>query len=72
MAFFEIFLLGFASIMLMMTILWVVSIFIKNVSIVDAFWGMGFIFAAITYYLTTEGHGARKELVVFITPHIIQ
>ncbi len=64
MTFFEIFIMGFASIMMMMTVLWIVSVFIKNVSIVDAFWGMGFIIAAITYYLYTEGHGPRKELIV--------
>ncbi len=50
--------------MVLMTLLWVVSVFLKNVSIVDSFWGITFILASISYYLNTEGHSARKELVV--------
>ena len=64
MPFLEIYLLGFLAIMTMMTLLWIVSIFLKNVSIVDPFWGIGFIVASISYYLNTSGHGTRKELVV--------
>jgi steroid 5-alpha reductase family enzyme len=64
MSFLEIYSQGFIVIMAMMTLLWIISIFIKNVSIVDSFWGIGFVLAAISYYLNTEGHFARKELVV--------
>lgn len=48
----------------MMTLLWIASVFLKNVSIVDCFWGIGFVLAAISYYLNTEDHFTRKELVV--------
>ncbi len=64
MSFIDSYIQGFLWIMVLMTSLWIISIFIKNVSIVDAFWGMAFIVASISYYLTTEGHGTRKELVV--------
>lgn len=64
MNFIESYILGLIVIMVLMTTLWIVSIFLKNVSIIDSFWGIAFILAAISYYLTTEGHSTRKELVV--------
>ena len=64
MSFLEIYIQGFIAILAMMTILWIVSVFLKNVSIVDSFWGIGFVLAAISYYLNTEEHFTRKELVV--------
>ena len=47
MAFYQIYLLAFAAIMSMMTLLWLISIRIKNVSIVDLFWGFGFVVALV-------------------------
>ncbi len=64
MSFIQIYLLAFASIMLMMTILWLISIKIKNVSIVDLFWGFGFVVASVVYFLTTEGTEIRKILIM--------
>jgi steroid 5-alpha reductase family enzyme len=64
MTFFQIYIQGLLAIMSMMTLLWISSIYLKNVSIVDPFWAMGFIIAAVSYYLNTEGHGIRKELVI--------
>jgi len=64
MSFLEIYFQGLLVIMSMMTFLWVISVFLKNVSIVDCFWGIGFVLAAISYYLNTQGHFTRKELVV--------
>lgn len=40
---FSLFLNAAAAILMCMTLLWVLSVFIKNVSIVDIFWGIGFI-----------------------------
>jgi len=37
MDFWNIYLSGFGLVMILMTVLWIVSIFIKNVSIVDIF-----------------------------------
>jgi len=64
MTFFQIYLLAFAAIMAMMTILWLISIKIKNVSIVDLFWGFGFVVAGFVYFIFTEGFQTRKILLM--------
>lgn len=64
MTFFQIYLLALAAIMSMMTILWLVSIKIRNVSIVDLFWGFGFVVAAAVYFIFTEGIETRKILLM--------
>lgn len=50
-----------------MTSLWVVSIIIRNVSIVDLFWGFGFVIAAVFYFLTTDGFQTRKIILLALT-----
>ncbi len=45
------FLIALSVILILMVILWLISIPIKNVSIVDAFWGMGFVVVNATYFL---------------------
>ena len=64
MTFLQIYLLAFAAIMLMMTLLWFVSIKLRNVSIVDLFWGFGFVVAGWVYFINTEGFEARKILLM--------
>ena len=64
MTFFQIYLLALAVIMSMMTILWLISIRIKNVSIVDLFWGFGFVVTGVFYFLNTEGFEMRKILLM--------
>ena len=55
-------------IMIMMTSLWVISVFIKNVSIVDLFWGLGFVVTGWFYYFNTEGLEPRKlVLMIMVT-----
>jgi steroid 5-alpha reductase family enzyme len=66
MSFFEIYLQGFLIIMMMMTALWIVSVFIKNASIVDPFWGMSYVLAGIWYYLQTDGLEIRKQIVLVL------
>ncbi len=66
MTFFQIYILAFAAIMLMMTILWLISIRIRNVSIVDLFWGFGFVVAAAVYFIFTEGFETRKILLMIM------
>jgi steroid 5-alpha reductase family enzyme len=67
MTFLHVWLYTLPVILVMMTLLWVVSIIIKNVSIVDLFWGPGFVVAATTYFLLTGGHTDRKAIVVVLT-----
>ena len=55
-------------IMIMMTTLWIISVFIKNVSIVDLFWGLGFVVTGWFYYFNTEGLEPRKlVLMIMVT-----
>lgn len=66
MNFLQIYLFAFAAIVSMMTILWLISIRIKNVSIVDLFWGFGFVVAGAIYFLNTEGFETRKILLMIM------
>ena len=50
--------------MIMMTSLWVVSLIIKNVSIVDLYWGLGFVVADGFYFLRTDGYELRKIILM--------
>ncbi len=48
-----------------MVILWLVSLALKNSSIVDIFWGTGFVLIAwLTFVLFPEGYLPRKILSV--------
>lgn len=47
-----------------MTTLWIISIFLKNVSIVDLFWGAGFAVTSIFYFINTNGFDTRKVLLL--------
>jgi len=64
MTFFNTYFIALAAIMIMMTLLWIISIIIKNVSIVDLFWGFGFVVAAAVYFLNTDGVVARQILIL--------
>jgi len=45
----------------LMIALWLVSLLLKDSSIVDIFWGAGFVIIAWVYFfLTPDGHAARK------------
>ena len=51
----------------LMILLWLVSLWLKNSSIVDIFWGTGFvIFAWIAFLLTPEGFMMRKLLLCLL------
>lgn len=66
MSFFEIWIRALLVILILMTILWVISIFIKNVSIVDLFWGFGFVLTAGFYYLFTDGNPSRNITLLLL------
>ena len=48
-----------------MTTLWIISVFIKNVSIVDLFWGFGFVMVNLYYFIVT-GESNTIKLVLLI------
>ena len=64
MEFFEIYLYGLLIIISMMTVLWIFSIILKNVSIVDIFWGFGFVLSGIFYFFFANGFETRKLIVL--------
>lgn len=66
MSFFQIYFQAFMVIMAMMLVLWLISIFIKNVSIVDIFWGFGFVLASAIYFMNSDGHGARNTIIMIL------
>jgi steroid 5-alpha reductase family enzyme len=50
-----------------MTLLWVVSLILKNSSIVDIFWGTGFVIVVwIAFALTPQGYDLRKWLIALL------
>ncbi|MGA1598449.1 MAG: DUF1295 domain-containing protein [bacterium] len=46
------------------TLLWLISLPLKNVSIIDIFWGMGFVIASVAYWATTEEGSPRRFLIL--------
>ena len=66
MTFPQIWLEGLAGIIMMMTLLWIISVFLKNVSIVDLFWGFGFVLVSWFYFLSGAGYEIRKLILVFL------
>lgn len=67
MTFLEVYLIGLGVVMGLMTLLWVLSLVLRNSSIVDPFWGTGFVVANWLYFaLTPDGFPARKWLVAIL------
>lgn len=64
MSFLQIYIQAFLVIMSVMTFLWIVSIIIKNVSIVDIFWGLGFVISCGFYFLNSHGNESRKIILM--------
>ena len=64
MSFSSIYFQGLALILAFMTLLWVVSVIKKNASIVDPFWGFGFVMLAWFYFFQSEGIEERKIVLI--------
>jgi steroid 5-alpha reductase family enzyme len=65
MVFIDIFLLAGLVIIGYMFLLWLISLVLKNSSIVDIFWGLGFVLAGWVYFfLTPMGAVSRKWLLI--------
>lgn len=68
MSFLNTYLIGGLVILGFMLILWLVSLSLKNSSIVDIFWGAGFVISGWTYFLLTpDGFPARKLILMLLT-----
>jgi steroid 5-alpha reductase family enzyme len=58
----------FLVILGLMILLWLISLLLKNSSIVDIFWGTGFVISGWVYFaLTPDGFPARKLLLMILT-----
>jgi len=67
MTFIEVYAITLGAILGIMTLLWLVSLALKNASIVDIFWGTGFVIAMWVYFaLTPEGFLPRKQLIALL------
>ena len=67
MPFLQLFLIAGGCILALMTLLWLVSLALNNSSIVDVFWGMGFIVIAwTTFALTPQGYLPRRQLLAIL------
>ena len=53
-------------IVIFVTLLWIWSVFIKNVSIIDVFWGLGFVIVNVYYAFISGDLTARKVLVLIL------
>ncbi len=63
----EILLGNLVWVLLMMLGIWVVSVRLKDVSIVDSFWGLGFVLIAWRTCLFADGFPPRQFLIVALT-----
>jgi steroid 5-alpha reductase family enzyme len=63
MSLFEIIGLSLAAVVTYVTAIWLVSLALRNASIVDVFWGPGFALLAALYLVTSDGFVGRRILV---------
>ena len=67
MSFLEAYGTGLLVILGLMIVLWLVSLALKNSSIVDIFWGPGFVVANWVYFaLSPDGFPLRKWLIAIL------
>jgi steroid 5-alpha reductase family enzyme len=63
MSLFQIIGLSLGVVLAYMTAAWLVSIALRNASIVDIFWGLGFVLLAVLYFALADGFLGRKILI---------
>lgn len=66
MEFQQIYIQALLLIISMVTVLWIVSVLVKNASIVDPFWGLGFVVTAGYYFLSLPQQHERSILVIIL------
>lgn len=63
---FPVFIHASIIILILITLLWAWSVIIKNVSIIDIFWGIGFVIVNTFYYFQFEYFNSRKLLLLIL------
>ena len=66
MTFFDIYLQGLLLIVLFFTAVWLLSVFLKNASIVDIFWGLGYVVVSGFYFMATPEISTRKTIALIL------
>lgn len=66
MTFLEIYGVGFIVIMAIMVGMWLLSLALKNASIIDPFWGTGFVILTWLYFLLVDGTSQRQWLITIL------
>lgn len=66
MSFFAIWGIGALVIWAYVSLVWIISVYLKNASIVDIFWGMGYVLIAGVYYALGDGYSGRKVLITVL------
>jgi steroid 5-alpha reductase family enzyme len=64
MEFWQVYLMALGVVMLSVTMVWLIGLAIKDASIVDIFWGSGFVIVGWFYFAMSEGTMARKWLIM--------
>jgi steroid 5-alpha reductase family enzyme len=57
---------AFLYLMPIIILLWLLSVVLKNASIVDIFWGIGFIILSFFYYYLAEQQSPRAKWIVYL------
>ena len=65
MSIFQIYIQGLLVIVAFFSLIWILSVFLKNASIVDIFWGLGFVLVNGFYFFTTPGFSTLK-IITFV------
>ena len=67
MSLFELWLAGVGAVWLSVTLLWLLSLALKDASIIDSFWGPGYLVQAVVYFLLIDkGNETRQMLVLAV------
>ena len=66
MTIFEVYFSGLLLIWGYVTIAWILSVFLKNASIVDIFWGLGFVVVSAFYFFSTPDFYVRKIIAMLL------
>ena len=66
MTFVQLYLVGLGVIWGCVTLLWLISLLKKDSSIIDVFWGSGFVIVGWVYFSLTVGSPSRKWLIMIL------
>lgn len=58
--------ISFGVVVAYMVTIWLVSLPLRNASIVDIFWGLGFVLVAVLHFFLADGFTGRKVLITML------